>query len=102
MNTSNQTLSSVATPIEPDQQAIMALRRVSTGADVHDTNELIHIYCLNCAVGKAAGADEAKRNMYRRARELMRRAEDYSQSTFLDTRSYGSTFSDLWVAFRAG
>jgi hypothetical protein len=26
-------------PIEPDEQAIMALQRFSTGADVHETND---------------------------------------------------------------
>ena len=62
-------------PFEPDDQAILALKRVSTGADVHETNGLIHIYRLYCAVGNVEGADEAKRNMYRRARELMRRHE---------------------------
>jgi hypothetical protein len=57
-------------PIEPDEQAIMALQRFSTGADVHETNGLIYIYRLHCAVGNIRYADEAKRTMYRRAREL--------------------------------
>jgi hypothetical protein len=63
-------------PIEPDEQAIMALQRYATGADVHETNGLISTYRLHCAVGNIGGAGEAKRDMYRRARELMRR-QDY-------------------------
>jgi hypothetical protein len=59
--------------IEPDEQAIMALQRFATGADVRRTNGLIYTYRLHCAVGNSEGAGEAKRNMYRRARELMRR-----------------------------
>jgi hypothetical protein len=59
--------------IEPDEQAIMALRRFTTGADVHENNVLIHAYRLHCAAGNIRGAGEAKRNMYHRARELMRR-----------------------------
>ena len=62
-------------PIEPDQQTIMALQRVSTGADVHETNGLIYTYRLHCAAGDIGGAEESKRNMYRRARQLMRRQE---------------------------
>jgi hypothetical protein len=60
-------------PIEPDEQAIMALQRFSTGADVHESNELIYTYRLHCAVGNIGDAGEAKRTMYRRARLLMRR-----------------------------
>jgi hypothetical protein len=60
-------------PIEPDEQAIMALQRFSTGADVHETNGFIYSYRLHCAVGNVRGAGEAKRTMYRRARELMQR-----------------------------
>ncbi len=30
--------------VEPDEQAIMALERVSTGADIHDTRNLIQTY----------------------------------------------------------
>ena len=59
-------------PIEPDQQAIMALQRVSTGAEIHETNGLIYTYRLYCGVGDIHGADEAKRKMYRRARKLIR------------------------------
>jgi len=58
--------------IEPDQQAIMALQR-EYRADVHETNGLIYTYRLHCAVGNIGDAGEAKRTMYRRARELMRR-----------------------------
>ena len=60
-------------PIQPDEQAIVALQRLTTGADVHETNGLIHTYRLHCAAGNMGGAGEAKRNMYRRARELMQR-----------------------------
>ncbi len=60
-------------PIEPDEQAIMALQRFATGADVRETNGLIYTYRLHCAAGNTGSADEAKRNLYRRARELMRR-----------------------------
>jgi hypothetical protein len=59
-------------PTESDEQAIMALQRFSTRADVHGTNGLIYTYRLHCAVGNI-GAGEAKQTMYRRARELMRR-----------------------------
>jgi len=60
-------------PIELDEQAIMALPRFNTGADVHETNGHIYTYLLHCAVGNIGDAGEAKRTMYRRARELMRR-----------------------------
>jgi len=60
-------------PIEPDEQAIMALQRFSTGADAHETNGHIYTYRLHCAVGNIGDAGGAKRTMYRRARELMRR-----------------------------
>jgi hypothetical protein len=60
-------------PIEPDEQAIMALQRFSSGPDVHDTNGLIYTYRLHCAIGNIGDAGEAKWTMYRRARELMRR-----------------------------
>jgi NAD(P)-dependent dehydrogenase (short-subunit alcohol dehydrogenase family) len=60
-------------PIQPDEQAIVALQRLTTGADVHETNGVIHTYRLHCAAGNIGGVDEAKRNMYRRARELMQR-----------------------------
>jgi len=60
-------------PIEPDEQAIMALQRFSTGADVHETNGLTYTYRLHYAVGNIGDAGEAKRTMYRRTRELMRR-----------------------------
>jgi hypothetical protein len=60
-------------PIEPDEQAIMALQRFTTGADVHENNGLIYNYRLHCAAGNIGDAGEAKRTMYRRARELMRR-----------------------------
>jgi hypothetical protein len=59
-------------PIEPDEQAIMALQRFSTGADAHETNGLIQTYRLQCASGNIGGAVETKRNMYHRARKLMR------------------------------
>lgn len=59
-------------PIEPDQQAIMALQRASTGAEVHETNGLIYTYRLYCGVGDIDGANEAKRKMYRRTRKLTR------------------------------
>lgn len=62
----------VEIPIAPDEQAIMALQRVSTGADVHETNGLIHAYRLHCTIGNIGGAEKAKRSMYRRARQLMR------------------------------
>jgi len=51
----------------------MALQRFATGADVRETNGLIYTYRLHCAAGNTGSADEAKRNLYRRARELMRR-----------------------------
>ena len=60
-------------PIEPDEQAIMALQHLTTGADVHETNGLIYTHRLHCAAGNIGGAGEAKRNMYLRARELMQR-----------------------------
>jgi hypothetical protein len=60
-------------PIEPDEQAIMALQRFGTGADVHETNGFTYSYRLHCAFGNVENAGEAKRTMYRRARELMRR-----------------------------
>jgi hypothetical protein len=59
--------------IEPDEEAIMALQRFTTGADVHETNGLIQTYRLHCAAGNIREAGEAKRNMYHRTRELMRR-----------------------------
>jgi hypothetical protein len=61
--------------IDPDEQAIMALQRFSTGADVHETNGLIYSYRLHCASGNIGDAGEAKRTMYRRACEPMRRHE---------------------------
>lgn len=45
----------------------------STGADMHETNGPIYSYRLHCAFGNIGDAGEAKRTMYRRARELMRR-----------------------------
>jgi hypothetical protein len=60
-------------PIEPDELAILALQRFSTGADVHETNGLIYSYRRHCAFGNVGDAGEAKRTMYRRASELMRR-----------------------------
>ena len=60
-------------PIEPDEQAIMALQHFSTGAGVHATNGLIYNYRLHCAFGNIGDAGEATRTTYRRARELMRR-----------------------------
>jgi hypothetical protein len=59
-------------PIEPDELAILALQRFSTGADVHESNGLIYSYRLHCAFGNVGDAG-AKWTMYRRARELMRR-----------------------------
>ena len=56
-------------PIEPDEQAIMALQRLTTGADVRETNGLIDTYRLYCAAGNIGSAGEAKLNMYRRARD---------------------------------
>jgi hypothetical protein len=60
-------------PIQPDEQAIMALQHFTTGAEVHETNGLIYSYRLHCSAGNIGDAREAKRTMYRRARELMRR-----------------------------
>jgi len=51
----------------------MALKRFSTGADVHETHGLIYTYRLHCAIGNTGDAGEAKRTMYRRTSELMRR-----------------------------
>ncbi len=45
-------------PTESDEQAIMALQRFSTRADVHGTNGLTYTYRLHCAVGNI-GAGEA-------------------------------------------
>lgn len=70
----------VETEIVSDEQAIMALQRVSTGADVHETNSLILAYRLYCLAGHSEGAEQAKRNMYRRTRQLMRRAGKWQAS----------------------
>ena len=48
--------------IEPDQQAILALERVS-GAHVHWANGLIHAYRNACYMGEVEIAETTKRDM---------------------------------------
>jgi hypothetical protein len=48
--------------IEPDQQAILALQRVS-GAHIHLSNGLIHAYTNACYMGEAEMAEAVKRRM---------------------------------------
>lgn len=48
--------------IEPDQQAIMALQRVS-GPHVHRANGLIQVYTDACYLGEVEMAEAAKREM---------------------------------------
>ena len=61
---------SVDNPIQPNEQAILALQLVSTGSSVHDTNGLIHTYRLCCALGDPEMVQQAEREMYQRARKL--------------------------------
>lgn len=58
--------------IELDQSAILALERVSTGADIHDTNALISHYKSCAMAGRVKGTERAKREMYERAIRLGR------------------------------
>lgn len=58
--------------IPVDEQAVLALIRVSTGADVHDTNALIGSYKSCCYEGRQLGADKFKRAMYERAIKLQK------------------------------
>jgi hypothetical protein len=48
--------------IEPDQQAILALARVS-GAHAHRANGLIHAYTAACYLGEIKMAETTKREM---------------------------------------
>lgn len=48
------------TYIEPDEQAILALTRATTGAAVHDSNNLILLYRHQCALGDAEKAAKTK------------------------------------------
>lgn len=59
--------------IPVDEQAVMALQRVSTGADVHESNGLICTYKAACLGGIQETADATKRKMYERAMKLGRR-----------------------------
>jgi hypothetical protein len=52
-------------PIKPNEQAILALHRVSTGSSGRDTNTLTHIYRLHCAIGNFAMEQEAERETCR-------------------------------------
>lgn len=60
------------TPIPVDEQAILALQKVSTGADIHDTNMLIGNYKSFCHDGRQEWADKYKRAMYERAIRLQK------------------------------
>jgi hypothetical protein len=51
--------------IKPNEQAILALHRVSTGSSVQDTNTLTHVYRLHCAIGNFAMEQEAERETCR-------------------------------------
>jgi hypothetical protein len=62
-------------PIPVDEQAILALTRVTTGADVHDSNALIGTYKNYCQSGRQKGADRVKQRMYERAIMLGKRRE---------------------------
>jgi hypothetical protein len=55
------------TPIQTNEQAILALQRVSTGSSVHHTNGLIHLYRLCCSTGDIETAQQAEREMYQLA-----------------------------------
>lgn len=57
-------------PIPVDEQAILALERVSTGADIHDTNALVSTYISWCKDGRQKPAEDCKRKMYLRAIRL--------------------------------
>lgn len=48
--------------IEPNQQAILALERVS-GGHVHRANGLIQVYTNACYLGEVEMAEAAKRDM---------------------------------------
>ncbi len=61
-------------PIPRDDQAIMALQKVSTGADVHDTNALISSYKSSCDAGRQSSAETFKRRMYERAIKLQKQS----------------------------
>jgi hypothetical protein len=74
----------VRNPIEPNEQAILALHRVSTGSSVHDTNGLIHTYRLCCLLGDPDMVQQAEREMYRLACSLA--AQNCSDSILLNTR----------------
>lgn len=63
----------MAETIQVDEQAILALQRVTTGADIHDSTALICNYRGWCRLGNAAEADKAKARMAVRAIELIRR-----------------------------
>jgi hypothetical protein len=59
--------------IMPDEQAILALERVTTGANVHGSKQLINVYKDWCSLGNTEEADKAKRAMWERALDLGRR-----------------------------
>jgi hypothetical protein len=73
----------VHNPIEPNEQAILALHRVSTGSSVHDTNGLIHTYRMCCFLGDPEMVRKAEREMYERACKLG--AQSDSSSTPLQS-----------------
>jgi hypothetical protein len=77
------TRANVRQPIEPNEQAILALHRVSAGSSVHDVNGLIHTYRLWCALGDPEKVQQAEREMYQHACAL---AQGQSFSTPLNWR----------------
>jgi hypothetical protein len=50
-----------------DEQAILALMKVTTGAYIHDTNVLVSTYRNWCRRGNEAKAAELKTKMWQRA-----------------------------------